>query len=64
MGFHRHKSSVKFRIEWRASVVANESAEGCIRSSRATTIESIPEKASPTDSLTRSSEPFVDGATA
>ena len=42
MSFDRHESGIKFRIEWGVGVVANESTEGCIRSSRAATAETIP----------------------
>ena len=62
MGFDRHESSVKFRIDRGVGIVANESAESCTCSSGATAIESIAEKASPANSLTRPCEPFVDGA--
>jgi len=62
VGFHPHESSTKLWIKWGAGVVANEGAEGCVRSSRAGTAKSIAENASPTDSLTRSCEPLVDGA--
>ena len=41
MGFDRHKSSVEFRIERGAWVVANESSEGGVRSSGATAVEAI-----------------------
>ena len=61
MGSDPHEGSVKFSIKWGAGVVANESAEGCIGSSGAAAIESIPEKASPAYSLTRPCEPLVDG---
>ena len=64
MSFHRREGSVKFWVEWGAGVVANESAEGRVRSSRAGTIESIAEKASPANSLTCSLEPLADGAAA
>ena len=60
MGLDRHESGAKFCIKWGVGVVANESAEGCIRSSRAATVESIAEKASPANPLTRLCEPFVD----
>ena len=61
MSLDRHESSVKFYIDWGVGIVANERAESCIRSSRAASIESIAEKASPANSLTRPCEPFVDG---
>jgi len=64
VGFDCHKSSVKFCIKRGAGVVANERAEGCIRSGRAGTVEAITEKASPTNPLARPCEPFVDGAAA
>ena len=64
MGFYSHKSGIKFHIKRRAGVVANESAEGCIRSNGATSTKPVAEKASPADSLTRSCEPFVDGTPA
>ena len=64
MGFNRHESSVKFRIERGAGVVANEGTEGGFRSSGATTTEAIAEEASPANSLTRLCEPFIDGAAA
>lgn len=60
MGFDRHESGAKLCIEGGAGIIANKSAEGCIRSSRAGTFESIAEKTSPTDPLTRFCEPFVD----
>ena len=64
VGSHCHESSTKLRIKWGAGVVANEGAESRVRSSTAGTAESIAEKAGPTDSLTRSCEPLVDGAAA
>ena len=64
MGFYRHEGSVKFYIKWGAGVVANKSAEGRIRSSRAATVKSIAEKASPANPLTRFCEPFVDSMAA
>jgi len=64
VGSHCYESSTKFRIKWGAGVVANEGAEGRVRSNTTGAAESIAEKAGPTDSLTRPCEPFVDGATA
>ena len=64
VGPDRHKSSVKFYVKRGMGVVTNESAECCIRSSRATTVESIAEEASPANPLTRPCEPLVDGAAA
>ena len=61
---NRDKSSVKFCTERGAGVIANESAEGCIYSRRAGTVESVADKAGPADSLTRSCEPLVYGAAA
>ena len=63
MGFDCHESSVKFRVKRGAGVVANEGTEGCIRSSRATAVEAVTEKASPANSLTCPCKPFIDGAT-
>jgi len=62
MGFDRDESSVKFCIKWGVGVVANESAESCVRSSRATAIEPIPEQAGPPDSLPCPREPLIDSA--
>lgn len=64
MGFDCHEGSTKFCIEWGAGIVANKSTEGCIRSSRAATVEPIAEKASPADPLTCLCEPFVDSTAA
>jgi len=64
MCFDRHESSVKLSIKWGAGVVANESAECYIRSSRAATTKSIAKKASPADPLTRLCKPLVDSAAA
>ena len=64
MGSHRQESSVELLIKWGARVVANESAEGRVRSSRARTAESIAEKTSPANPLTCSLEPLADGASA
>jgi len=64
VGFDRHESGEKFCIKRGTGVVANESTEGCIRSSRATTVESIAEKAGPPNPLTRLCEPFINSAAA
>jgi len=64
VGFHCHESSTKLWIKWGVRIVANEGAEGGVRSNRAGTVESIAENTSPTDSLTRFCEPLVDGAAA
>ena len=64
VGFHCYESSTKLWIKWGVGVVANKGAEGSVRSNAARAAESIAEKASPTNSLTRSREPFVGGAAA
>ena len=64
VGFDRHKGSVEFHIKRGAGVVANERAEGRIRSGRAATAKTIAEKASPANPLTCPCEPLVDSATA
>ena len=64
MGFHRHESSVELLIKWGVGIVANESTEGRVHSSRTGTAESIAEKTSPANSLTCSLEPLADGAAA
>ena len=62
VGSNRYKSSVKLCVERGAGVIANECAEGCIRRSRAGTVESVADKTGPADSLARSCEPLVYGA--
>jgi len=62
--FNCHESGVELWVKWGAGVVANESAEGCVHSSRAATAESIAEKASPANSLACPCEPLADGASA
>ena len=62
MSFNRHKGRVKLDVKWGAGVITNESAECSICGSGAATVESITEKASPANSLTRSCEPLVDGS--
>ena len=64
VSFDCYECSVKFRIKWGAGVATNESAEGCICSSRAATAETIPQKASPANSLACPCEPFIDSAAA
>lgn len=62
MGFNRHKGRRKFDVKWGIGVITNESAECSIDGSGTATVESITEKASPANSLTRSREPLIDGS--
>lgn len=62
MGFNGHESSAKFCIKWEVGVIANEGAEGCIRCSGATTVESIAKQAGPANSLTCPCKPLVGSA--